>query len=53
VNSKGMRGESNMKKKNIVLNLIAAFALMLANTGASATSYLWVHQPKFPEKLRK
>lgn len=42
-----------MKSKSLVLNLVAAFALILANTGANYTSYLWLHQPKFPEKLRK
>lgn len=42
-----------MKSNGVMLNFIAAFALLLANTGANNNSYLWVHQPKFPEKLRR
>lgn len=42
-----------MKRKGLILNLVAAFALMLANTAGTQSSYLWIHQPKFPEKLRK
>jgi cyclic lactone autoinducer peptide len=42
-----------MKRKGLILNLVAAFALMLANAGGTTTSYMWIHQPKFPERLRK
>ncbi len=42
-----------MKFEEIILSLIAALALLLANADANTNSYIWMHQPKFPEKLRK
>lgn len=38
---------------SILLNLIAEFALFLADASAGTNCYLWAHQPKFPEKLRR
>lgn len=42
-----------MRKYNLLLNSVAAFALLLADSASTNSSYIWIYQPKFPEKLRR
>lgn len=42
-----------MKKKYAFLNCLAVLALAFANIGAETCCFIFFHQPKFPEKLRK
>lgn len=39
--------------KKSVLSLVAVFAVLVANASASTCCFFTVHQPKFPEALRK
>jgi len=42
-----------MKNRSTILSMLAAFSVILAGAASTNTSYVWIYQPKFPEKLRK
>jgi cyclic lactone autoinducer peptide len=42
-----------MKSKGTFLSMLAALSIVLAGAASTNTSYIWIYQPKFPEKLRK
>ncbi|MDF2840440.1 MAG: hypothetical protein K0Q99_1212 [Clostridia bacterium] len=42
-----------MKNKGTILSMLAAFSVLLAGAASTNSCYLWIYQPKFPEKLRR
>jgi len=42
-----------MKKFSMMLRPLAVLALIIANSATTNTSFLWLYQPKFPDKLRE
>jgi len=41
------------KSRKFLVSIVAAFALIVGTTSASAATIVWIHQPKCPKHLLK